>query len=203
MNAHFTGFRTARLTVTVTRWVPKLGWLSFPKVLVHHPAGFVCFRQISSDATGFFHCFVVKNKHRCIVKSERGIFFCVRQSSPVEDPPEPPEKGKKTKSGGFSFTLRVALRHRPSRQQGTDEVGESEGGAEAEVEKKRVGRSSQAKEMKRVKFELEETAVSRPSPPEERGSDSAEDVPESFLAKRAQNIKANKAMVSCKCSVRF
>lgn len=93
----------------------------------------------------------------------------------------------------------MALRHRPSSQQGTDE--EDEHGVGAEIEKnrrRRTGKSSQAKKMKRVKFELEETAVSQPSPPEELGSDPAEDVSGSFLAKREQNIKANKAMVSCK-----
>lgn len=95
----------------------------------------------------------------------------------------------------------MALRHRPSSQQATDEEeDEKGGGTEAEMEKKRAGKSSQAKKMKRVKFELEETAVSQPSPPKECGSDSAEDVPGSFLAKREQNIKANKAMVSCKCT---
>lgn len=95
----------------------------------------------------------------------------------------------------------MALRHRPSSQQATDEEEDENGGvAEAEMRKNRAGKSSQAKEMKRVKFELEETAVSQLSPPHERGSDSAEDIPGSFLAKREQNIKANKAMVSCKCS---
>lgn len=88
----------------------------------------------------------------------------------------------------------MALRSRgPPSQQGTED--EHEFGTEADNEKKRAAKSSQAKKMKRVKFELEEAAVSQPSPPEEPGSDSAEDVSGSFLAKREQNIKANKAMV--------
>lgn len=95
----------------------------------------------------------------------------------------------------------MALRSRgPPSQQGTDEEDEHEVGTEAEMEKKRAAESSQAKKMKRVKFELEETAVSQPSPPEEPGSDSGEDVSGSFLAKREQNIKANKAMVSWKAA---
>lgn len=51
----------------------------------------------------------------------------------------------------------------------------------------------------RVKFkgELAETLVMPASPPQDGGSDSAEDVPDSFLTKREQNIKANKAMVNC------
>lgn len=98
----------------------------------------------------------------------------------------------------------MALRHRPSSKQATDEEeDEHGGGAEDEMEKKRSGKSTQAKKIKRVKFELEEKAVSQPSPPKDHGSDSAEDVPGSFLAKREQNIKANKAMVSCNCGGRL
>lgn len=59
-------------------------------------------------------------------------------------------------------------------------------------------KTSQAKRMRRVKFEDDETPVAQPPPSEERGSDSADDVADSFLAKRQQNIKANKAMVNMK-----
>lgn len=62
---------------------------------------------------------------------------------------------------------------------------------------KRARDISQAKKMRRVKFEdeVEETAVAQPSPSEECGSDSAEDEANTFLVKRQENIKANKAMV--------
>lgn len=114
--------------------------------------------------------------------------------------PEPSHRGKKPKSDAFSFTLRVALRQRPSIQQGSDEEDERDVGKEREMKGKRAEKSHQAKKVKRVKFELEEMAVSQPSPPDEPGSDSAEDVSGSFLAKREQNIKANKAMVGFKNS---
>lgn len=125
--------------------------------------------------------------------------------------PEPSHKEKKATSGAFTFRLRVALRSNPSTQQGTDEEDEADDGEEAEMEEKRTGKRGVKragepflpKKMRRVKFEEEETAVTPPSPPEERGSDSAEDVPKSFLSKREQNIKANKAMVNCKHSIKL
>ncbi|KAM7402363.1 hypothetical protein PAMP_017609 [Pampus punctatissimus] len=96
------------------------------------------------------------------------------------------------------FRLRVALRSEPSTQQSTDDE-------DAEEEEKRTGKrgvgragkTSRAKKQKQVKFESEETAVAQSSSSRgERGSDSAEDVSDSFLAKREQNIKANKAMLA-------
>lgn len=93
----------------------------------------------------------------------------------------------------------MALRHRPPSQQDSDEDDEHEVGTQVGLEPKRAAKSSQAKQMKRVKFEVEEAAVGQmQAPPEEPAgaSDSAEDVFGSFLAKREQNIKANKAMVS-------
>lgn len=52
--------------------------------------------------------------------------------------------------------------------------------------------------MRQVKFkdEHEVTAVTQLPNTEDHRSESAEDVPDSFLAKREQNIKANKAMVT-------
>lgn len=63
---------------------------------------------------------------------------------------------------------------------------------------KRAEKTSQPKRMRRVNFkdEHEVTAVTQPPNTEDRGSETAEDVPDSFLAKREQNIKANKAMVT-------
>lgn len=128
-----------------------------------------------------------------------------------EDLPELSHKKKKATSGAFTFRLRVALRSNPSTQQGTDEEDEADDGEEPEMEEKRAGKKGVKraaepflpKRMRRVKFEGEEMAVTPSSPPEERGSDSAEDVPESFLSKREQNIKANKAMVNCKHSIKL
>ncbi|XP_075966478.1 cell division cycle-associated protein 7-like [Anarhichas minor] len=102
----------------------------------------------------------------------------------------------KPSSGAKTFRLRVALRSTPSTQQSTDEEEEEE---EKRIKKRVVkwtGKTSQAKKKRRVQFEDEETAVARPSPIKECGSDSAEDVSVSFLAKREQNIKANKAMLA-------
>lgn len=52
--------------------------------------------------------------------------------------------------------------------------------------------------MKQVKIEAEDedTEVVQPHAEEELGSDSGEEAPDSFLAKRQQNIMANKAMVN-------
>ena len=80
---------------------------------------------------------------------------------------------------------------------------EAEAEAEEEEQKpqkrgvKRARDISQAKKTRRVKFEDEgeETAVAWPSPSEECESDSAEDEAKTFLVKRQENIKANKAMV--------
>lgn len=141
------------------------------------------------------------------------LSLSVRKSSDVknEDLPELSHKEKKATSGAFTFRLRVALRSNPSTRQDTDEEDEADDGEEAEMEEKRAGKRGVKragepflpKRMRRVKFEDEEMAVTPPSPPEERGSDSAEDVPESFLSKREQNIKANKAMVNCRHSIKL
>lgn len=88
------------------------------------------------------------------------------------------------------FRLRVALRSKPPAHLSTDDEEAEE--EERKVVKK-VGMVSQIKKERHVKFEDEEEAVTRPSPSAEPGSDSAD---ESFLAKREQNIKANKAMVT-------
>ncbi|XP_037635232.1 cell division cycle-associated protein 7-like [Sebastes umbrosus] len=106
----------------------------------------------------------------------------------------------KPTSGAKAFRLRVALRSTPSTQQSTDDEEEKEEEEEEKRTKKSVlkwaGKTNQAKKKKHVKFEDEETAVSLSSPCKEHGSDSAEDVSASFLSKREQNIKANKAMLA-------
>lgn len=97
------------------------------------------------------------------------------------------------------FKLRVALRPAPSSQQSSDD----EDAEEVDMEKtdsrkvKRPRKSSKKTTKKRRpnKIEDEETAVTLPLS-EERGSDSGEDVSDTFLVKREQNIKDNKAMVT-------
>lgn len=128
--------------------------------------------------------------------------ICPHQNSnmELEDEAQPdlPPKEQKAKSGTYTFRLRVALRSSASTRRSTDdEEAEEEHMRMKKRGVKRAEDKSQAKRMRRVKFEgeHEERAVTQPPPPEERGSDSAEDVPDSFLAKREQNIKANKAMV--------
>ncbi|KAM8915627.1 cell division cycle-associated protein 7-like isoform 2-T2 [Spinachia spinachia] len=115
----------------------------------------------------------------------------------VEDEAQPDFSAKEQKattkpsSGAPSFRLRVVLRSTPSAQQSTDEDDEGE-----EEEKKRAGKTSRANKRKRVTFREVETAVFGPSPSKECGSDSAEDEAASFLTRREQNIKANKAMLA-------
>uniref|UniRef100_A0A4W6EF84 Zinc-finger domain-containing protein n=1 Tax=Lates calcarifer TaxID=8187 RepID=A0A4W6EF84_LATCA len=91
----------------------------------------------------------------------------------------------KPSAGPQPFRLRVALRSASSTLQSDEE--EEEGGKRAEKRgAKKAGKT------RRVKFEDEEAAVAWPDP----GSDLAEDASHSFLAKREQNIKANKAMLA-------
>ncbi|XP_047437975.1 cell division cycle-associated protein 7-like isoform X2 [Mugil cephalus] len=95
------------------------------------------------------------------------------------------------------FRLRVALRSAPLSQHSSDEDEDEDAEMEKKTVKSRgVKRSRKGGRMKketRVKFEDEvETSVAWTSPPEE----SAEDASDNFLAKRALNIKANKAMLA-------
>ncbi|XP_041801282.1 cell division cycle-associated protein 7-like [Chelmon rostratus] len=102
----------------------------------------------------------------------------------------------KPSSGAHTFRLRVALRSTHSAQQSTDDEEEEEKQKTKKREVKRAGRTSHATRRVKFKDEEEETAVAGRCPSDEHDSDSAEDVAESFLAKRQQNIKANKAMLA-------
>lgn len=95
------------------------------------------------------------------------------------------------------FRLRVALRSVPTAGDSTDDDNDDDEDKENRNMRrvKKAGKTARVKNEKHVKFEDKETAVARPSPSEDHGSDMAEDAPDSFLAKREQNIKANKAMV--------
>ncbi|XP_070759320.1 cell division cycle-associated protein 7-like [Enoplosus armatus] len=108
--------------------------------------------------------------------------------------PKEQKASSKPSSGAQTFRLRVALRSTPSTEHFTDdEDAKEEEKRTKQIGTKKAGKPSGPKRLRHVKFEDEETAV---APPEERGSDPAEDVSDSFLAKRQQNIKANKAMLA-------
>ncbi|XP_026204259.1 cell division cycle-associated protein 7-like isoform X3 [Anabas testudineus] len=130
-------------------------------------------------------------------------FMAFLKSSDFEDETQPdlsPKEQKaasKPSAAAQPFKLRVALRSAPSLQHSTDdEDTQGEQKRTTSREAKGAGKRSRAKEKKHVKFEDEETAVFQPPPPVEPGSDPEEDVTDSFLAKREQNIKANKAMLA-------
>ncbi|XP_040890503.1 cell division cycle-associated protein 7-like [Toxotes jaculatrix] len=111
--------------------------------------------------------------------------------------PKKPKATSKPSAGAQPFRLRVALRSTPSTQQSTDdeEAEEEEKWTEKRGAKK-AGKTSQARKQRHVKFEDEEEAVAQRSTCEDAGSDSGDNVTDSFLAKREQNIKANKAMLA-------
>ncbi|XP_039864705.1 cell division cycle-associated protein 7-like isoform X1 [Simochromis diagramma] len=95
------------------------------------------------------------------------------------------------------FRLRVALRSAPSTQQSTDdEDSEAEERTTHKKGVKRTGQRNRTKEERHVKFEDGEAAAALPASTEDRGSDSADDASDTFLARREQNIKANKAMLA-------
>ncbi|XP_063767263.1 cell division cycle-associated 7-like protein isoform X2 [Eleginops maclovinus] len=117
-----------------------------------------------------------------------------------ETQPDPSPKKQRDTSKPFAgaqrFRLRVALRSASSSQQSTDEEEEDVDEEEKRTKKRVVkwaGKTNLAKKRKHVPFKQEEMAVDLSK---EQGSDSAEDVPASFLDKREQNIKANKAMLA-------
>lgn len=90
----------------------------------------------------------------------------------------------------------MALRSAPSTQQSTDdEDSEAEERTTHKKGVKRTGQRNRTKE-RHVKFEDGEAAAARPASTEDHGSDSADDASDTFLARREQNIKANKAMVN-------
>ncbi|XP_042361840.1 cell division cycle-associated protein 7-like [Plectropomus leopardus] len=105
------------------------------------------------------------------------------------------EATSKPSSRAQTFRLRVALRSTTSTQQSTDDEEEEEE-EETKRDVKRAGKTSQGRKRRHVRFDDEDTAVAQSSPSKEPGSDSEENVSLSFLAKREQNIKANKAMLA-------
>uniref|UniRef100_A0A3Q2UJ26 Cell division cycle-associated protein 7-like n=1 Tax=Fundulus heteroclitus TaxID=8078 RepID=A0A3Q2UJ26_FUNHE len=111
--------------------------------------------------------------------------FCP-DSSPVEL-----EASSDSPVGSQRFRLRVALR--PASQLSEYEEVEN---MTAKRGVKRPRETKRTKKDRRVKSEDEKMAVTQPARAEEHESGSAEDESEGFLAKREQNIKANKAMLA-------
>ncbi|KAJ3603253.1 hypothetical protein NHX12_030995 [Muraenolepis orangiensis] len=128
----------------------------------------------------------------------------------LEDVPDPPLKKEKNKTsskrsgdggggggGARQFTLRVSLRlrsHKPHAAAEDAEVCKEE--EEMEVKEEQVIQKKETanpKKRRRVKFEEEEQAVAPLLP---IGSDSEGESVDTFLSKRDQNIKANKAMLA-------
>nr|XP_019952314.1 PREDICTED: cell division cycle-associated protein 7-like isoform X1 [Paralichthys olivaceus] len=137
-----------------------------------------------SDSDGTFHGF-----SDCELKN-----LSIEDEAQLNLSPEKQKATSKPSAGAQAFRLRVALRSTPSTQQSTEDEEEVEEEEEKRGKKKRAGRTGQAWKKRHVKFEDEETAVARPKS-EEAGCDSGE-VSNAFLAKREQNIKANKAMLA-------
>lgn len=103
-----------------------------------------------------------------------------------------PKKQETTfKPAAQPFKLRVALRSAPSAQQSSDDEDAQGEQKTTSNREKGSGKPSRARAKKHVKFENDERAVTGPSHPEEPEFD----VADCFLAKREQNIRANKAMV--------
>uniref|UniRef100_A0A096M2P1 Cell division cycle-associated protein 7-like n=1 Tax=Poecilia formosa TaxID=48698 RepID=A0A096M2P1_POEFO len=94
------------------------------------------------------------------------------------------------------FRLRIALRSGSSSSFQLSEFEDEEENIAAKRGVKRPREPKRSKKGKHVKFEDEEKAVSQPHQAEDNGSGSAKDESDNFLAKREQNIKANKAMLA-------
>ncbi|KAM4588215.1 cell division cycle-associated protein 7-like isoform 2-T2 [Odontesthes bonariensis] len=94
------------------------------------------------------------------------------------------------------FRMRIALRF-PSFAHRSSDCEDAEEEEKRSITRgvKRPRKRRRTKTARHVKFEAEETAVTGPSPSEELGSDS-EYVADTFLVKRQENIKANKAMLA-------
>ncbi|XP_068171834.1 cell division cycle-associated protein 7-like [Antennarius striatus] len=107
--------------------------------------------------------------------------------------PKEQKTNSKSFCGARTFNLRVVLQGSSFTSQSTAEETEEDGERLRKRQRKRSENTKGVKKMRCVTFqdEHEEKAISQ-SPP---GSDQ-EDVASSFLAKREQNIKANKAMLA-------
>ncbi|XP_027857656.1 cell division cycle-associated protein 7-like [Xiphophorus couchianus] len=94
------------------------------------------------------------------------------------------------------FRLRIALRSGSSSSFQLSEFEDEEENIAAKRGVKRPRERKRPKKGKHVKFEDEEKTVSQPHQAEDNGSGPAKDEMDNFLAKREQNIKANKAMLA-------
>ncbi|XP_060925176.1 cell division cycle-associated protein 7-like [Limanda limanda] len=142
-----------------------------------------------SDSEGTFHGFSETELKNLSIEDEAQLNLSTEKQKATSKPP--------------AFRLRVALRSTsstPSTQKTTDdddneEEEETDEEEEKRGKKKRAGRTGPAWKKRRVRFKVEEMAVARPKS-EEAGCDSVEEELDVFLAKREQNIKANKAMLA-------
>lgn len=107
---------------------------------------------------------------------------------------DPSSKHKETssKQPAHPFRLRIALRSRPSIHHSTEEEEEEEEKIKEREWKKEAKSKRKTPKKSSVKSEEEEKPVAQPF---QSKSGSDDDESSSFLDKRAQNIKANKAMV--------
>lgn len=165
---------------------------------------FGCFTIKCCQIQKFYSAFI-QTDYFCKGIWQKDLLFCVdiQQNCSFGDEAQPdifPEEETTSKASATStvkpFRLRVALRSAPSTQQSTDdEDSEAEERTTHKKGVKRTGQRNRTKE-RHVKFEDGEAAAARPASTEDHGSDSADDASDTFLARREQNIKANKAMVN-------
>ncbi|MED6235195.1 hypothetical protein ATANTOWER_019232 [Ataeniobius toweri] len=94
------------------------------------------------------------------------------------------------------FRMRIALRSSSLHFPENEDVGEEEANITVKRGVKRPREAKKTKRGRRVKFEDKEMAVNQPCQTEEHGSSPAKNESDNFLAKREQNIKANKAMLA-------
>eukprot|EP00066_Takifugu_rubripes_P023159 XP_011612425.1 PREDICTED: cell division cycle-associated protein 7-like isoform X1 [Takifugu rubripes] len=129
--------------------------------------------------------------------SEIGDHWNSADEDDDEAEPDLSPKQPRPTPGAFTFRLRVALRSTQQPAEEEEDEDEVKDKKKSKV-KEEVQHARQTKGVRHLKFkgELVETPVTLPSPPEDHGSDSALDVPDSFLSRREQNIKANKAMLA-------
>ncbi|KAM9408180.1 cell division cycle-associated 7-like protein [Pholidichthys leucotaenia] len=175
---------------------------TFIREISHHPGGLL----LPGEAVVRMDALPERLTEIFLEDSENDVTFHGFSDSEISDknssfqdeakPEISPKKASSQLSAAAAakpFRLQVALH---SRKMDDDEM-ESPEKAKSRAETMGLKRTRRRTTKERcVKFEDEETAASRSSPPEECGSDSADDVSDSFLAKREQNIEANKAMLA-------
>ena len=98
--------------------------------------------------------------------------------------------------GAQPFTVRVSLRLRSHTPRSNEEDGEVNKDEETEVKEELVVKKKMANPRKKRRVKIEEEEEAMAPLPVKCGSDSEDETKETFLSKRAQTIKDNKAMVN-------